>query len=397
MARTGEQNVEVDEVLQKIDHQKTISILDEMVKIKTENPPGNEEALCLYIEEKCRSLGLETKLISFQDKRPSLVAKFSQGHKHRSLLLNGHTDTVGIGEREAWSMDPYGCAIKDGKFFGRGTCDMKGGLASKLVAIETIINNGFDPMSDLIFSAVADEEDLGRGTMALTSSGALKGTSFAIFGEPTNMDIVTAHRGSLWLEVSARGVAAHGSMPVIGANSIVATSAFVDQLATIFSNKDTFSFPDDVSLNIGMICGGTKINVVPNMCSLGLDFRYSWGYDANLIVAMLKKIMKASQEKTPMIELNLKELQRRQAVSTEATNPLVQKCLTITSEVLNREMRPVSMPYSTDASILAQHMKIPVIILGPGKPSLAHSSNEYVELSALQDATKTYTALILKL
>lgn len=397
MTRADERNAEVHEVLGKIDHQKTISILREMVKIKTENPPGNEEALCLYIDEKCRSLGLETKLVYFQDKRSSLVAKFSQDRKQRSLLLNGHTDTVGVGERDTWSMDPYGCTIKDGRFFGRGTSDMKGGLASMLVAIEAVVDSGFEPMSNWAFSVVADEEDLGRGTMALFSSGALKGTSLAIFGEPTNMEVVTAHRGSLWLEVSARGVAAHGSMPVIGANSIVAVSAFVDQLGKIFSNKETFNIPDDVSSNIGMICGGTKINVVPNVCTVGLDFRYGWGYDADLIVSMLKKILKTGEEKNPMVELTLKELQRRQAVCTEATNPLVQKCLAIVSDVLKREMRPVSMPYSTDASILAQHMKIPLIILGPGKPALAHRTDEYVELSALQDATKTYAALILKL
>ena len=131
------------EIIERIDHLETISLLGDMVRISTENPPGNEEPLCLYLKKKCESLGLETKIIYSTGKRPSLFAKFAGKQDGPYIFFNGHLDTVPCGDRSNWTVDPYGSVVKNGKLFGRGACDMKSALASMITAIETVVNSGF--------------------------------------------------------------------------------------------------------------------------------------------------------------------------------------------------------------------------------------------------------------
>lgn len=385
------------EVLSKIDHQKTVSTLSEMVKISSESPPGNEECICSFIKEKCESMGLKTQIVTFKEKRPSLVATFSKGKKGQVKLLNGHTDTVTIGDRASWTEDPYGASIKGGRMYGRGTCDMKGGLASMLVALETIVNAGLEPNSNWIFTAVADEEDLGRGTMALISSGVINAASFAIIGEPTNLEVVTSHRGCLWLEVTAHGKAMHGSTPMPGTNSIIAVSNLVKQLGELYPVARIPYTVNDTSLNVGTISGGTKINIVPEICSIGLDFRFGPHYYPGLIISSLEKVLRKMEEDNPLIKFTLKIVQRRKAVDTPVDHCLVQKSLDILSNTLNKRATPIGIPYTTDGSMLAENLGIPLIIFGPGKTALAHMADEYIELSDLENATKVFASLIMNL
>jgi succinyl-diaminopimelate desuccinylase len=378
---------QVLKIIEKIDHSKTISLVRDMIRIPTENPPGDEESLCLFLKDICESLGMETRIIYFDRKRPSLFAKLSGAKNTPYIFFNGHLDTVPCGKRDAWSVDPYEGLVKNGKVYGRGACDMKGALASMLTAIETIVNNIDQLNSNWAFTAVSDEEDLGRGTKALISSGFLNRAAFGIFGEPTNLEVVTAHRGNVWLEIEAKGMAAHGSTPGLGKNAILAVCKMLRELERI-------KWGHDVSINAGTINGGTKINIVPDFCRLTLDIRYPTGSNPDLLVKKVKKTLNKINESDHSIEFNLKELQRRIPLNVSTKLPIIRKAVAIVSKILCREIQPVSMPYTTDASFFVQHMRVPLIIFGPGKPELAHAINEYVDVEMMKVATEVYTALM---
>jgi succinyl-diaminopimelate desuccinylase len=385
----GNSRPQMLEIIDRIDHSKTISLVRNMIRIPTENPPGDEEPLCFFLKDICESLGMETRIIYFDKKRPSLFAKLS-GAKNTLYFFNGHLDTVPCGRRDVWSIDPHEGLVKNGKVYGRGACDMKSALASMLTAIETVVNNVDQLNSTWAFTAVSDEEDLGRGTKALISSGFLNEAAFGIIGEPTNLEVVTAHRGNVWLEIEARGTAAHGSTPGLGRNAILAICKLLRELERIKWGRD-------VSINVGTINGGIKINIVPDFCKLTLDIRYPPGGDPDLLVEKVKKTLNKMSESDYPIEFNLRELQRRVPLNVSTKLPIIQKAVAIVSKILSRKIKPVSMPYTTDASFFVQHMGVPLMIFGPGKPELAHAVNEYVDMEMVKVATEVYTALMLRI
>lgn len=383
----------VVEVVEKIDHARTISLMRNMIRIPTENPPGNEEPLCFFIKDVCEKLGLKTEVVYFHEKRPSLFAKLNDARDEpHFIFLHGHLDTVPCGNLDAWSVDPYKGVIKDGKIYGRGTCDMKGALACMLTAIETVINNTDRLNRNWAFIAVSDEEDLGRGTKSLISHGLLNNAIFGIFCEPTDLQIVTAHRGNVWLEVEAKGIAAHGSIPGIGRNAILAVCDFLNKLEGI-------KWEPDISINVGTIEGGVKINMVPDFCKVSLDIRYPSKTNPELLIYKIKQVLSETSRENHYLDVkfSVKKLQSRPPINIPPTLPIIQKVITIVSTILRRKALPTAMPYTTDASIFVQSMNAPVIILGPGKPAVAHTADEHVELEKLKVATEVYTALMLAL
>src|SRR5436305_3866820 len=249
------------------------SLTQELVRLDTRNPPGNERAAAELLEQRLGSAGFETRLVPYGRCRAHLVARLRGEGRCPGLLLSGHLDVVPTGTNP-WETDPLGGEMLHGRIYGRGACDMKGGIAALAVAAEAIARSGRRPGGDLVFCATADQENGCRGAEALAAEPLFEGLGAVLLGEPSSLDLYVAEKGALWMEATFRGATAHAALPEQGTNAVVAA---VDFIARLRQNSPvagpTHPVLGGATLNVATIHGGVKTNVVPDRCAVTLDMR----------------------------------------------------------------------------------------------------------------------------
>src|SRR5437763_8129319 len=205
------------------------SLTQELLRLDTRNPPGNELPAAEALEQRLRPAGFETRIVPYGPGRGHLVARLRGEGRCPGLLLSGHLDVVPTGEIP-WETDPLGGEMLHGRIFGRGACDMKGGVAALAVAAEAIARSGRRPGGDLVFCATADQENGCRGAEALAAEPLFTGLGSVLIREPSALDIYVAEKGALWMEATFRGRTAHAALPEQGTNAVVAAVDFIARL-----------------------------------------------------------------------------------------------------------------------------------------------------------------------
>jgi len=362
-----------------------VKLLQQLVKINSENPPGNEREIAFFIRDFLDDLGVETKLMKFGKNRYNLIASIGKGN---GLMLNGHMDTVPVGNVENWKFNPFG-EIKNGKLYGRGAVDMKSGLACVLTALQNLIKRKVEFKRKLLLAFVGDEEVALAGSKFFVENYKefLKDVKYGIIAEPTNFSITIAQKGIADIKVKIRGKAAHGSGPELGDNAIYKACDFIQELRKLNENlkrrKDALL--GSGTINVGKITGGTKVNIVPDYCEIEIDRRIIPGETPQIAKKQIEKILKKLKIKG-VVELLVSRLPMK-----IPENSLVVKTL---KEITGAKTRGEAG--YTEAELYYRKCGIECVVFGPGNPNLSHVANEYIKIKDLKKGCIIFEKIIKK-
>jgi succinyl-diaminopimelate desuccinylase len=377
-----------------------VALLTRLVQINSENPPGRYEAVAAAYAEALAALGMDVTTLRVPDElvtarglatpRLNVIGRLAAATPGPSLMLNAHLDTVPIGETEAWTVDPLGGEVRDGRVWGRGAVDSKGRLAAYWTAAAAIARTGGPAAGELLVVATCDEESGGDlGARWLVEQAGLT-ADYAIV-EGYNRPVVRASSGILWLEIEVRGRSAHASWPWRGHNAIVEAALLIERLEHLRERLE--SQPGDIpgiphtTMSIGVIAGGTKVNVVPDRCRLEVDFRVMPGVGTGDIRSEVESIIARLATERPGLSAQVRVIQKQPAMVTPADSRLVRTLVDVVTEVTGEAPAVEGEPGGTDARWF-NLAGIATVNYGPGSPDSGnfHAPDENVGLDQLREA-----------
>lgn len=367
----------------------------DLIAFPTVNPPGNEEDAAKYVAELMRAEGLDAWLQTVEPGRTNALGSLGEAKEGPTLLLNGHLDVVPPGE--GWRTDPFEAVVRDGRIYGRGAADMKGGLAAVLGALHALAQVGVELKGRLMISAVVNEERGGTGTRFFVERGPRP--DMAVVCEPTDLEVQTCHRGAMRFSATVYGRSAHASRPERGLNAIYGMVDIIEALRRFHEGLRRRRHPllGSPTLSVGTIAGGTVTNVVPDKCAITVDTRLIPGETVDARMREVGLLMEELRLKKPELKIALEPLLAVDPAETPEEAEVV-KALTEVQEALTGGARPISgFEACCDASFLVNMAKVPTAIFGPGRLQEAHTANEFVEVRQLTLAAKSYALLALRL
>ena len=365
-----------------VDADFATTIARDLVRIDSVNPslaPGGagEAMVAGYVAEMLDGLGLDVDVIEHAPGRLSVVGRLAGSGGGRSLMLNAHSDTVGIDGMAA----PFGGEIRDGRLHGRGAYDMKGSLASCLAAVKAIRDAGLRPRGDIVVAAVADEEHASIGTAEVAAKYPVDA---AIVTEPTSLDLCVAHEGFAWLEVVTRGRAAHGSRPDLGVDANLRMGRVLDGLARLereLRERQPHPLLGHGSIHAATIHGGTGLSTYAERCTLGIERRTLPGESDEQAVAEIEAILDAIRADDPGFDATARLTLARPAFETAASSRIAPIVETAARHVLGRPIRRRGETPWMDSALLAA-AGTDVVVIGPHGTG-AHAREEWVDLGSV--------------
>lgn len=368
-----------------------IPFLQRLIQTDTCNPPGNETKLAAELLAFLQEHGIAGEIFEAGEGRGNLEAMFP-GSGTRTLMFCGHLDTVGAWTPEAGVYPPHGAVLADGRMYGRGTSDMKSGLAAMLLAAVSLHLEGVKLGGDLLFLATAGEEVDSCGASLYAARPDRRKPDGLVIAEPTGSRVAVGHKGALWLRITLHGRSAHGSMPQLGLNAV---EGMMEIIAFLRRHSLQWQAADPVlgsgSLSVNRIAGGIQTNVVPDRCEIDVDIRTVPPQKHAALFAELEAELAKLGGRAPGYRCELRQLLDRSVVYTDPGEALIRTALDIAGAD-----GVCGVPYYTDGSVLHEDGTIPVLIYGPGEPSLAHQPDEWVELEAYLASIRFYRELALR-
>jgi succinyl-diaminopimelate desuccinylase len=374
-----------------VDVDEVVELTSSLVRIDTRNPPGGERAAADACREVLEPLGATFREVEPAPGRTSLLATIGAGDGSRpTLIVNGHLDVVPIDPAQ-WTRDPFGAQLEDGRLYGRGTCDMKGGIAAAICALTTLQRAGRQPACDVVFHLVADEERGGAlGTEVLVRDGLVHGDA-CLVPEPTGMQVCVAERGLLVVTIVTKGRPAHGSQPQNGLSAIQKAAEIVLALHAADMGDEPHALLGTPTCNVGVISGGSGHNTVAEQCRLEVDRRLLPGTGKDAAVAVIRNHIKAIGDAELDYDLDVTTF--GEASELDTTHPFVAAVAGAISRVTGVEPDVIGMTFTTDARFVRNQAGIPAVVCGPGDVSQAHTNDEYVEVDKLVAATAAFAEL----
>ena len=370
----------------------TIALLRDLVAIDSVNPslvPGGagEAAVADRIAAALRRGDIDVELMDVAPGRPNVVGTVEGKLPGRTLILCGHIDTVGV-EGMAAPFDPV---VRDGRLYGRGSQDMKSGVAAMVDAAVRVARNGGLQRGRLVVAAVADEEHASAGAEALVEAQSADG---AVVTEPTGLRVATAHKGFEWVEVETHGRAAHGSRPEDGRDAILDMGRVLGALEAVEAKLEAGSIHPRLgraSLHASTIHGGQALSVYPDRCVLGVERRTLPGEPADVGLTEVERVLSGLARKDRDFDASARQLLTRPPHEIADDHPL---CGAL-RQVLRRrglDETPTGMSFWTDAAILGR-AGTPAVLFGPDGAGL-HGPDEYVEIESVQVCRDTLVDLV---
>ena len=383
------------DIKSKIKEEDIINLAQQLIRIPSDETAGEQE-VCDYLESVLKSLGMKIKIQQVKPNRPNIIAEVVGNNSGKVIMLNGHIDTVPIGDIDKWSVDPYGGNIKNNKLFGRGATDMKGSIASMIIAIKYMMNNITNFNGKIIFTGVMAEETTGIGTQKVVEDNIK--ADMAIVGEPSDEKIYRAHKGTMWFNLFSYGKLEHSSESNSGSNNaIINMMKLIEEINKI--SKELEMIDNDLvghpTINVGLIEGGTKQNMIADSCKVSIDRRVLPGEDPDKIVDELRVRFNKLRSTDSRLEFDIKKDTIREAVEVSESEQIVQELKKALNKVFNKDPIVSGMKATTDMSILVNQGKIPSVIYGPGFIKQAHTIDEFIEVERLIKSSKVYAEVLL--
>lgn len=369
-----------------------IATLADLVRINSVNPAyahgETEERIQRYIAGFFEREGIPVEWQELEPGRPNVVAKIQGENPQRRLVLEAHVDTAGI---ENMTISPFEPVVCDGRLYGRGSCDIKGGLAAMMHAVAAIHRSGKLPPCDVWLAATADEEYSYRGILKFCEG--LRADA-AIVAEPTDLRVVVATKGCLRWRVTITGRAAHSSKPHLGVNAITHMARYIlaleeEQQALRSQEHPLLGSP---TLNVGVIQGGAQVNIVPDECFIEIDRRLIPGEAVSVVQHRYDVLADKLRRQYPGLNVSQSPLLADWPMETPADSHIV-KVARSALQSLGLDGEPTGVPFGSDASKLAR-IGIPSIILGPGSIDQAHTEDEFIHVDSVIQAATVYEEII---
>ena len=397
-----------------------IKLLQKLVQEPSKR--GQEGSAQAIVVEKCRQIGLDIDLWEIGDGElqnhphfycdrkdfkgnPNLVAVRKGSGGGKSIILNGHIDVVPEGDISAWQDDPFSGKIKDGKVYGRGTTDMKGGNVSLLLALESIVETGIRLKGDVIFQSVIEEESGGAGSLAAVLRGYQ--ADGAIIPEPTNMKLFPLQQGSMWFRLKIKGKSAHGGTRYEGLSAIDKAYGVMEEIKKLEQERNDAmdhplyrNIPIPIPINIGSIRSGNWPSSVPDTALLEGRFGVAPKETMEAAQLSMEKVIDALNRTDEWFKEKPIELEwfgaRWLPGSLELDHPLMQMLSTNYEKVMGDQPVVESSPWGTDGGYLSTVGSIPVVVFGPGETKLAHDANEYIEVDKMIETAEIIALTLLE-
>jgi acetylornithine deacetylase len=370
--------------------QDVVDLLQQLVRIPSVNPdnaPGTchtgEETIAVFLSGWLESIGAKVSLEEIRPGRPNLIARFAPMDGRPRILLGPHLDTVGVA---GMTVDPFGGEIRDGKLWGRGASDTKGPMAAMLWALHENRELLEKLPVAVDFVGFMGEESGQWGSKDFAKNHG-EDYTFALVGEPTSMEIVHVTKGSLWSTLRTTGRASHSSMPERGENAILKLTRALDQLDRhLVSELAGFTHPvlGRSTMNVGVIRGGSRPNIVPDLAEAEIDIRITPSLTAAGGALKLLKDTIAFHD----LPVELVNPHENPPMETAADHPVIQRLLETGVDV-----KLAGAPWFSDAAHLSAG-GIPSVCIGPGSIDQAHTADEFIDLAALREGADFFTRFV---
>jgi acetylornithine deacetylase/succinyl-diaminopimelate desuccinylase family protein len=373
-----------------IDDAATVALLAELVAARSENPPGGEAAVAAVLEGNLVAAGLRVERTEVLPGRPNLTAILGDG-PGPTLVLNGHTDTMPAGD--GWTGDPFTLVERDSRLYGRGTADMKAGLAAMTQAAASVARSGVELRGRLVLDFVVDEEDQGRGVRRVLEDG--RRADWAILPEASGLAVLHRGNGQLNAEVRFLGRAGHGSLPEEGHSAVADAAAFVLAAEEVTARRVASSeLPG--TYNVGRIEGGIQTSIVPAECRLAVETRIPPGSSPDAGLADLDGLLSRVASERPDVRFERKV---KLAIPPFCTDPDSVVCRALAeagAEVLGRPVAFGGLRATADNALL-EASGMETVVFGPGDLRQAHAVDEHVATAQLHAATRILAGTIVRL
>jgi succinyl-diaminopimelate desuccinylase len=378
-----------------IRRKELVDLTIQLVQTPTENPPGNERGAARLLKPLLSKMGFNIKTVLSPKGRWNLLAEKKWGQGGRRLIFNGHLDVVPAGKASQWKYPPFQGKLYKGKIYGRGSSDMKSGIASFVHALSTIERSKI-PLHQgaVILHLVSDEESHGHQGMGfLTQREGIQGDA-ALVGEPTDLQPVIAQKGALWLRIFTIGKSAHGSKPHLGVNAVEKMMKLIERIHSSPLEKE-HPLLGKPTLSIGTIQGGTKVNVVPEGCHIEVDRRMLPGEKKEEVFGEIKEILDSLQSQDPFFQYRMEEIDFAEPSEVNPDEEIVKVGVKAIQNVMRR--KPMLRGFSgfTDSRFYINQCHIPTLIFGPGGADQSHTMDEFVEVDALVHAAHIYARIVM--
>lgn len=376
-----------------------LSLLSDLVACPSVNPvrpgpiesPFGETAMAALLGRLLGGWGAAIEMVEVEPGRPTVLARFAGANPARTLLLEAHTDTVQVDDM---SIPPFTPTVRDGRLYGRGASDVKGPMAAMLAAIRRVLDEDGRLPVNVIFAGSCDEELGARGARALARMPGMK-PDVAVVAEPTDLEIVHAHKGTIRWRIRTKGVAAHSSAPERGVNAIYHMArvlAMIEEEMIPAVREHRHPLLGSATISAGTIQGGTQVNVVPAECVLNLDRRLLPGETQDQATAEIRARLEALAVRIPTMKWSLEALQFYDPFEQPTTSPACRLVAAACEKVLGQARFAIA-PWSSDAGVMAA-TGMPCVLFGPGSIKQAHTHDEFIEVRELERGVDVYAAII---
>jgi succinyl-diaminopimelate desuccinylase len=333
---------------------------------------------------------VDCRIDSWNTNRANVIARVPSSGQRPGLLFVCHLDVVGPGE-DPWTHPAFAGEEIDGRIYGRGAVDMKGGTAAIAAAIGEVVASGVELQGDIVFAATAGEETDSAGIERFAANlSEMARPAGVIIPEPTDFAVITAHRGLFWLEITTKGRAVHSSMPHRGVNAILSMRRVLEELEGY--EVDFAPHPDlgKCSVSVNTIRGGEALNIVPDRCSIGVDIRTLPGQDCDAIRYDIERMLARLKAEVPQFEATLSVIRSVGAMETDSNDDFVQSfCSAVDVDLTN------AVGFTTDAPHLVP-LGAPIVIYGPGQPKQCHQVDEHISVADLERGRDYFKQVLLR-
>lgn len=371
-----------------------LDVLEGLIRCPSENPPGREEEAAHFIATVLQENGIPAEVIPVVPGRPNVVARLKGQSAGKTLLFNGHLDTVPGGA--GWSGDPFGPVRREGKLYGRGASDMKSGVAAMACAAIRLKRMGCPFPGELVLFFNCDEEATNIGMKWFLNSGITM--DYAVIGEPTSLDICTGHRGVGRYRLQTFGVAGHTCFVRNPENAIYRMLPFVQSLKELGQSlrQRSHEFLGSALLTVSQITGGTAPNVVPDSCLIEIDRRTVPGETRESVLDELRERVESVSQSTD-VRYALENYLFLPATHLDHDHPLVEVMRRSIEEVRSGNAQVKAFEATCEAPFFSVDLGVPTLIVGPGSLAQAHVTDEFVFENEVPAAVDIYVNFVQRL